>query len=444
MSRKPASIFVTMVAVALLAALPAQGGSVGRHRLPNGVTVLTMPGEWNRIVAISVMVDAGSKHDPPKLPGLANLTNSMLIQGTIARTAPELAELMDSAGLRMGVETTRDYATVHVTAIDSQFDVALEVIADVLQRPAFDETRLLEGQRIVHESIETRQDDPFSTPLIRVAELIYDDHPYAHDPEGTVKGIERITASHLVKFHTNRYVGGSTVISIVGNFPEKHALKRLTELLSDYPDRQASPVDLPPVSMEEAETARVFKDVDESYLAMGFVAPGAGDPDFAAFAVLDALVGVGSGSRVVEALGENGAGLSDVTGAFCRCGQDVSMFVIYASTEDADGVIDVIESEIERLSTEPVPDEELRTARNRLVGRHVIHGQTNLVRAARLASYELAGLGFDFADSLLAAVNRVDKDDILRVASEWLRKPATVIVQPGETAPPRGRKRAGI
>ena len=444
MPRKPASICIMIAAAALLAALPAQGGDVGRHRLSNGVTVLTMPGEWNQIVAISVMIDAGSKHDPAKLPGLANLTNSMLLQGTTTRTAPELAELVDSAGLSMGVETSRDNATVYVTAIDSEFDLALEVIADVLQRPAFDESRLLEAQRVAQESIAERLEDPFTTPLARVAELIYDDHPYARDPWGTVKGIERITAAHLVKFHTGRYVGGSTVISIVGDFPEKHALKQLMELLSDYPDMQTTPADLPSVSMDGAETATVFKDVDESYIVMGFAAPAADDPDFIAFEVLDALIGLGSGSRLAEVLGENGAGLADVTGAFCRCGQDVSMFVLYASTEDPDGVIDVVESEIERLSAEPVPDEELRTARNRLIGRHVINGQTNLVRAARLASYELAGLGFDFADSFLTAVNRVDKDDILRVASEWLTKPATVVVQPGETAPPRGRKRAGI
>ncbi len=444
MSRGLTSVFVMIVAVALLAAVPASGGDVGKRRLPNGVTVLTMPGEWNRIVAISVMVDAGSKHDPPKLPGLANLTNSMLLQGTTTRTAPELAELIDSAGLSMGVEVTWDHATVYVTAIDSEFDLALEVITDVLQRPAFDGARLLEAQRIAQESIAQWQEDPFSTPLTRVTELVYDDHPYAHDPGGTLKGIERITAEHLIKFHTNRYVGGSTVVSIVGNFPEKHALKRLAELLSGYPDEKAPAVELPPVSMEEAETARVFKDVDESYLAMAFVAPAASDPDFAAFGILDELMGMGSGCRITEALGEDGAGLSDVNGTYRRHGQDVSTFIIYASTEDPDGVIDVIESEIERLSTEPVPDEELNTARNRLIGRHVIQGQTNLVRAARLASYELAGLGFNFADSLFAAVNRVDKDDILRVASEWLRKPATVVVQPGETAPPRRRKRAGI
>ncbi len=444
MSRGQTRTIIILVAAALLLALPASGGAVRKHRLSNGVTVLTMPGEWNRIVAISVMVDAGSKHDPTKLPGLANLTNSMLMQGTTTRTAPELAELTDSAGLRMGVETARDYATISITSIDSQFDLALEVITDVLQRPAFDETRLLDVQRTVHEKIEARQDDPFTTPISRVSELIYGDHPYAHDPLGEIKGIERITSEHLVKFHTSRYAGGGTVISIVGNFDEKHAVELLSQLLSNYPDRQVPPPVIPPAPRVGAETTTIFKDVSESYIAMGFTAPRADSPDFGAMAVVDALMGLGSGSRLSAALGENGAGLSDVTGSFCRCGQDASDFVVYASADDPDEVVGVLESEIARLSTEPVSDHELQTAKNRLVGRHVITGQTNLVRAARIASYELAGLGFNFADSFLTAVNRVDKDDVQRVASEWLRKPATVIVRPGKTAPPRGTKRAGI
>jgi predicted Zn-dependent peptidase len=117
---------------------------------------------------------------------------------------------------------------------------------------------------------------------------------------------------------------------------------------------------------------------------------------------------------------------------------------MYAATDDPDTTLDLIDDELSSVMTEVVSDEELATAKNRMHGRHERQGQTNLVRAARLASYELAGLGFDFADSFLTAVNRVDKDDILRVASEWLTKPATVVVQPGTTAPPSGRKRAGI
>jgi zinc protease len=432
-----------VVALVLAVAAHALGATVRKHRLGNGTTILTSPNEWNRIVAVTAVVDAGSRRDPPTLRGLANLTNSMLLQGTTTRTAPELAELVDSAGLTIGVDISLDNASVYVTAIDSELDLALDVLADVLEHPAFGEKRLLDAQREVYDELEARQDDEFAVAIDRVSQMLYGDRPQAFDPRGTREGISRITPSRLIKFHSRYYVGGGTVISVVGNFDEDHVVERLHDLLADYPGGRAPEVNPPEVSFEGRPPVKVFRDIDEAHIAVGFMAPPASDPDFVAFEVTDAMIGLGVGSRLTRALGEDGANVSDDNGAFCRCGQDVSTFIIYASSQDPDTVLDVIGDEIHSLMTEPVSDQELTTVKNRVVGRHEINGQTNLVRAARLASYELAGLGFDFGDTFLTAVNRVDKDDILRVASEWLDKPATVVVLPGKRAP-SGRTEAGI
>jgi len=441
MRRGAALALVTVIALCL--ALPAQGG-VRRHKLSCGATLLTMPADWNRIVAVTAVVDAGSLRDPEKLPGLANLTRAMLLQGTTTRTAPELAELVDAAGLTIGTDMSVDNAIVYVTAIDSELELALEVIADVLQRPAFDESRLIEEQRAVYDALAEEQDDPFTTPFEKVGEMLFGNHAMGRDPHGTTEGISRITPAHLVDFHSRYYVGSRTVISVVGNFDEDDVVDRLDDLMSDYPNELPPPPKPPIVRRDEATSAKVFKDVDKSYLAMGFLAPPVDHPDFPALEVMDAIVGLGRGSRLSRVLSEAGADVSDTHGAFCRCGQLNSAFVIYASTDDLENTLDLIEDQISSLRSESVSDEELATAKNRLIGRHEIQGQTNLVRAVRLASYELAGLGFDFVDTFLTAVNRVDKDDILRVASEWLEKPATVVVRPGETAPRRGPKRAGI
>jgi predicted Zn-dependent peptidase len=422
----------------------AQASDVGVHRLPNGVTVLTMPAEWNRIVAVSAVVDAGARHDPRKQSGLAHLTVSMLPQGTTTRTATELAEVVDGNGIKLGTEITHDYAHVYVTTIDSRLDIGLEVLADVLQNPSFNSKRLLEVQRIAHETLEARADDPFHTPVSRARTMLFNGHPYARDVEGTEEGVDRVTAAHLVKFHTERYVGQGTVIAIVGDFSPDDAVDRLTELLSEYPEGPATPAPPLPPPPPEQEPVKLFADVEPAYLAIGFPAPSERDGDLAVMAVLDALVGMGSGSRLSSRLGEDGAGLAEKIGSVCRCGYEVSTFMVFASTESADETVFAIEREFAELSSEPVPDAELTEAKNRLIGRHVITGQTNLVRALRLAVPELLGLGFDHAESFLAEVNRVDKDDIMRVASEWLRKPATVIVYPGKSSIPQRAIREGI
>ena len=433
---RPHTTLALLLAAALVAA-PAHAGDVQRHRLSNGVTVLTMPAHWNRIVAVSVMVDAGSRRDPPGLEGLAGITNTLLIQGTTTRSAAELAELVDGSGLSLGSEVTQDYSHVHITAIDSQLDLALDVIADVLRRPAFEEKRLLDAQRVAHDVLDDKKDDPFHEPASRVEKMLFDGHPYAIPPQGTPEGIDRITVGDVVRFHTERYVGESTVIAVVGNFDPKQVVRRLEELLADYPRGTAETFEPPPVQRSGSDTWKVFKDVDEAYVALGFHAPPSGDSDYAAIRTLDALLGLGRNSRLSRVLGPDGSGVARKVGSYCRCREAGSAFIVYGAGDDAVAVRDGILSEVERLKTEPVSDEELAAAVNQIIGRQVIAGQTNLVRAARLASYELAGLGFGFADAFLDAVKRVDKDDVMRVASEWLREPVTASVLPGRSAAPR-------
>lgn len=437
-------VFLIVLAAMLAAAATAQGGDVGRHTLSNGIRVLTMPAEWNRIVAVSVMVDAGSKHDPRKLNGLAYITNSLLTQGTTTMSAIELAEYTDSRGIELGTELTHDLASVYVTSIDSQLDVALEVLADVLQNPAFDERRLLEEQRIAHEALQNEQRDPYSAPFRRIDETLFGKHPYAVPARGTEKGLDRITARHVVDFHQRRYVAGSTVISVVGNFSPRDVVDRLEELFADYPEGTASETEFPE-AFGGGKDFNVFKDVDEAALGMGFVAPSSGHEDYAALRVAVTILGEGNGSRLQSALGPRGADLTESTGSYCMCRDEISLVALYAIAEEIDEAHDIIVDVLHGLSTEPVTDEELARARSFVVGRQAVSGQTNLVRAGRLAAYELAGHGFQ-EDAFLRAVNRVDKDDVIRVASEWFVKPVTVVVRPGKSAAPQSGKpaRAGI
>jgi zinc protease len=431
----------------LLAAVPAAGGEVIKHRLANGITVLMMPGDWNRIVAVSAMIDAGSKHDPPKLSGLAMLTNRMLVQGTTTRTATELAELVDSSGVQLGTEATEDYASVYVTAIDTQLDIALEVLCDVLVRPAFDGKRLLDEQRVAHEALDSRERDPLYAAIGHVTEFLYADHPYALPVAGTSRGIDRISSEHLVKFHNTRYTGGNTVISVVGKFSPDDVLKSLERLFADYPGGTSPETVFPELESPDEGVVETFRDVQDAYVVMGFHAPPHDDSDYPALRVINAILGDGSGTRLQEVMGPAGSDIAVSTGSFCNCRHEGSAYILYATAKDADRVIETMHDEIERFWSEPVTDEELDTAAHRIAGAHVIRGQTNIVRAARLALYELMGLGLEYGNSFLDAVNRVDKDDVARVASKWLREPATVVVRPGKSATPSDRatpKRAGI
>ena len=426
----------TALAIFLVAVMAVSCTSIarelGKHRLPNGITVITEPAEWNRIVAVSVVVGAGSKHDPPKLRGLAALTNGLLIEGTTTMAPLEMAELLDSSGVKIGTEITEDYAEVHATAIDSHIDVALEVLADILVSPAFDAARLLEAQGRAHERLEWEVSDPYSRNFRTVAEMLFGKHPYAFPVAGTTDGIDRVTRGDVVRFHSERYVAGNTVISVVGRFSEEHVLERLGELLSEYPEGRPRGVVLPPVERAGPQKKLLHRDTPESYIAVGFLAPSIREEDYASLRVANEILGDGEWSRLGTTLGATGAAFVNRYGSVFFAGQEHSAVVVYASTDDVTETVGIVTDEIAKLRDERVSEDELEVAKNRLAGRLLIKGQSNLVRAARYAVYELAGLGAEHGDEYLEEVARVGADDVLEAAQQYLDGPATVIVRPGK------------
>jgi predicted Zn-dependent peptidase len=426
----------TALMIFLIAAMALSCTSIarelGKHRLPNGITVITEPAEWNRIVAVSVVVGAGSKHDPPKLKGLASLTNGLLIEGTTTMAPLEMAELLDGSGVRIGTEITDDYAEVHVTAIDRHVDVALEVLADVLVNPAFDAARILEAQGRAHETVEQQMSDPYSRNFHMIAEMLYEGHPYAFLVAGTTDGIDRITRGDVVRFHSKRYVAGNTVVSVVGKFSEKHVVERLGELLSEYPEGSPRDAAFPALAPSDQPKRVLYRDTPESYVAVGFLAPAIGEDDFAPVRVANEILGDGEWSRLGTTLGAPDAAFVNRYGSVVFAGQEHGAVIVYASTDDVKETVRIITGEVERLRTEPVTEDELEVARNRLAGRILIQGQSNLVRAARYGVYELAGLGAEYGDEYLEEVARVDAGDVLEAAQEYLEEPATVIVRPGK------------
>ncbi len=312
-----------------------------------------------------------------------------------------------------------------------------------LSHPAFSETRLLRVQERILDGIEADKDDSSARNYQQLYEHLFEGHPYGRPVAGTAKTVERIDRQHVQKFYASHYRGESTVISIVGDFPEKEALGSLEKLLADYPSGRAPRPDIPEVKLgHKLESDELFMDVEQPRLSLGFLTPSSPHRDYAALRVLTAILGGSGGARLDRALGSEGANLAESVDAFCFCAQDVSAIVITAATSDVDAALDVIMDEVERLRSEPGSEDELRAARNRVSGGVAVRSQTNLTRALRLSLDYLSTGRVDALETYLEQVNRVSREDILRVSREYLVYPAVAAVRPGSSA--RSGKREEI
>ncbi|MGB2724600.1 MAG: insulinase family protein, partial [Nitrospira sp.] len=105
---------VGLLSLALgLSFAPAQAAEIvpTRSVTSNGMTVLFLEQHFLPTVEIHALVKVGSAQDPPDKAGLANLTASLLDEGTVARTSRQIAEQIDFVGGSLGAHAAEDFTT---------------------------------------------------------------------------------------------------------------------------------------------------------------------------------------------------------------------------------------------------------------------------------------------------------------------------------------------
>jgi len=430
--RSAARALTAVLCVALfLVPVCVLGGEIERRSLPNGVPVVVELRPGSPVVSVGVVVDAGTKRDPAGLEGLSRVTIEALAQGAESIPDSEMAVLRGRGGLDFRHGATRDIAFLGVRAAKPRFEDALRILSALLIEPRFAQDAVLSEIEAARAAVVSDEKKGFERTYSQVLSLLLGDHPYRHSV-GTRRGLEALTREAVVDFHRRHYTTGNTVISIVGDVGDGH-LDLLSDAFADYP---RSPTPPPDVREPERGDYRMFEfrmDAGSGQAQRGFLVPGAGEGDAAALSVIESLLGRLRKGRIHASIGAWDCGSC---GAFNHLLVDGGWFVIHAESEDPENALERIESEIERLKTEPVPPDELSVAKWRLKGLAAIESELGLDRGLALGWSELAGIGASYPDEMMEKVEAVDADDVMRVARRHLVGGAAVIMMPGK---PRGR-----
>jgi hypothetical protein len=104
-------LFITGSLISWLAVLtcPLQAmPPVQKMTLPNHLVLLVSEDHSLPFVTIQLLVDSGSRRDPPEQEGLAYLTARGLLLGTAKRTAVQINEELDFIGAVLNASSGRD------------------------------------------------------------------------------------------------------------------------------------------------------------------------------------------------------------------------------------------------------------------------------------------------------------------------------------------------
>lgn len=187
--------------------------------LSNGLNVWLLRAEQVPLVTVALVVRAGSVEDPPGKEGLAALTASMLDEGAGPRDALEIADEIDFLGAQLSVSTRKEYTQITLQTLSRNLDPALEILADVAQRPAFNEEDWRRVKGLWLNDLAQRREEPQRVVRVVADRAFYGEgHPYAHPDEGYQRSIESIQLSDAKRFHEEFLRPDNCALLVVGDF----------------------------------------------------------------------------------------------------------------------------------------------------------------------------------------------------------------------------------
>ena len=296
--------------------------------LDNGLKVAsrTMPGV--ETVAVGLYAEAGSRHEPACVNGIAHLFEHMVFKGAGGRSAREISEAIEDVGGDLNACTERDQTSFSASLLTEHLPLGIELISDMILKPHFAAEDLVREKEVVLQELAEARDTPSDIIFDDLWAAAWPDQPLGRSILGDETSIGGIGLGDLHDWRTELYRAGGLTLVAAGKL-DHDALVTLAET------RFAS---LPVGALRPPEPARFGGGIrasrpkaEQAHLAAAYAGPGIHDPDYYAARLFSDIVGSGASSRLFQAVRED-RGLAYSVWSSLQPYDDAGLFYFYAAT----------------------------------------------------------------------------------------------------------------
>jgi zinc protease len=240
------------------------------------IETVTLPSD-SPLVAIRLLFDAGSIHDPAGKEGLAALTARMVSQAATAERS--YAELVDAlypmaAGIdgRVDREVTLVAGVVHRDTLERYADLLLEAVLEPGFSAADLERHKSELEAYLTTTLRSANDELLGLEALQ--QEVFAGHPYGHAPQGTVQGLAAITLDDVKRFYRRHYTRANLMLGVAGGYPDGFVAALEKKLAAALPAGEEGRLPLPPPpKVEGREFTLVDKDTASVGIHFGYPLP---------------------------------------------------------------------------------------------------------------------------------------------------------------------------
>ena len=353
--------------------------------LKNGLTIVMEPITSVRSVSFGIWVKNGSRNESPDTNGISHFIEHMLFKGTSRRSAKDIADEIDEIGGQINAYTSKELTCYYTRTLDTHFDTALDVLADMFFNSKFDDTEIKKECNVILEEINMYED----TPEDQVYDILqaegWKNNPLGFSVLGSEKTISTFNNKTFRSYFDSNYRPEKTVIAIAGSFEPQETVKKIETYFGGFSSLNTNPVpDFK--TIYTPAFIKKEKDIEQMHLCFGFPGLPVGSERAYVLACLNTVFGGGMSSRLFQKIREE-KGLVYSIYSYNAGFVDTGIFTIYAAMnpKQVEKAISLIINEIKSLHTDRISEEYLKNTKEQL--------KSNLLLSLESSSSRMSSLG---------------------------------------------------
>jgi predicted Zn-dependent peptidase len=396
-----------------------KGRDIATTLLANGVRVITEQMAHVRSVSLGVWIGTGSRCESADQNGISHFIEHMVFKGTSNRSAEQIARSVDSIGGGLDAFTAKEMVSYNTKVLDEHLPLAFDVLADLVRNPLFREEDIEKEKGVILEELKMEVDNPEYLLHEVFCSNFWKDHPIGKPILGTKETVRKFDRRMIHDYYRQYYSPSNILITAAGNLNHDSLVELARQHFEDLPVNGKLLPDRPPVP----HARLVFRNktsLEQTHLYMGVPAyPFPHEMRFPCYA-LNTVLGGGMSSRLFQNIREK-QGLAYAVYSELSMYRDTGCMAIYAGTsvENAAKVVDSIVKELRELKANPVPEEELRRAKDHLKGSFMLGLESTFSRMSNLARQEMYFKRFFTLDEMIQSIEEITAEQVQRIAQEF-------------------------
>ena len=348
--------------------------------------------------------------------------------GIEGMTGSALDEALESMAAILHTSINRDSGLLSLSVLRNDREKGLELFSRILMKPVFETEKLTLSKELKIEELRRISDDPQKLAFREFGRLIHEGSPRGR--LATINSINRIQRDDLIRFHHLFYQPRRVMISISGDIDRKEAETLVNRYFGSW---QPSEEKVAPPAPPQPKEGRIYilpKDLPQSIVIFGWLAPAKKSAQFFPLEIIDFIVGSGGfRSRLFQEIRTN-RGLAYSTGSFYNAKSDYGLFGAYALTksESTVEVISLLRGILKDIGQKPLPTKELDMTKSSILNSFIFSFTSANQIALQQLMIEYEDLPEDYLITYRNNINNVKTEDVRKAAGQYLDPEKAIIL----------------